>query len=338
MTVGAWITAICVPHLLRAVRAAGADPARLAAGDVPADPHQEDRVTVERMIELWERGLAVSGRRDLPLMASTRNELDERSLIAFVVANQPRLGDGVARFGRYFPTVSNAYRWSVAGLDAGEREVVFRCEPIGPIDRLGWCAYLEFEIVDLVRIGQRLSDGRAQPIALDFAHVIPDDVAAAYAEAIDVPVRTGQDAMVLRYPGAVRDLAIASARPTLSALVEDRLERLLDEVMLDAGVVGRARELVPALLRRGETTVTALAAALHMSRRSLERALAAAGQSGAALFEEERRQLALAWLPRLTVDEVAGRLGYADTRAFARAFKRWTGVAPSAYRVTAAGR
>jgi AraC-like DNA-binding protein len=75
-----------------------------------------------------------------------------------------------------------------------------------------------------------------------------------------------------------------------------------------------------------------------MSRRTLERALAAAGVSGATLFEEERRQLALAWLPRLTVDEVAGRLGYADTRAFARAFKRWTGEAPSAYRVTAPNR
>ena len=69
-----------------------------------------------------------------------------------------------------------------------------------------------------------------------------------------------------------------------------------------------------------------------MSRRSLERALAEEGTSAGALFDDERKQRALAWLPTISVDEVAARLGYSDARAFGRAFKRWTGMSPSAIR------
>ena len=335
-----WITAIAVPHLVRAVRAAIGDDHALVTAvgvDVPADPTFDDRIPVVRLIELWDAALALTGRRDLPLLASTRSELDERSMLAFVVANQPRLGDGVARLHRFFPTVSNAYRWTIDPDDAGP-DLVFRCEPMGPIHRVGWCCYLEMEAIDIVRTGMRLTGGAAVPRSMAFAHVVPDDVAQAYSRAVNTPVEVGAAATTIVYPGHCRDVQVPTARPQLSVLVEERLERLLEAVMLGTDVVALARARVPELLRRGEATVAALAGALHMSRRSLERALAAAGVSGAALFEDERRHLALAWLPRLTVDEVAARLGYADTRAFARAFKRWTGAAPSAYRVTAAGR
>lgn len=334
----AWITAIAVPHLLRAVRAAGADEqALLADAGVPVDAVFEDRISLDRLIALWEAALALTGRRDLPLLAGTRSELDERSLLAFVVANQPRLGDGVDRFDRFFPTVSNGYRWTVDPGDASG-DLVFRCEPLGPIHRTGWCCYLEMEALDIARTGMRLTGGASVPRLVSFAHVIPDEIAAAYRRAIGVPVEHGAAATLIVYPGACRDMPVPTARPQLSALVEERLAKMLEALEGGDDLVARARARVPGLLRRGDVTVAALASALHMSRRSLERALAAAGVSGASLFEDERRRLALAWLPRLTVDEVATRLGYADTRAFARAFKRWTGEAPSAYRVTGAGR
>ena len=94
-------------------------------------------------------------------------------------------------------------------------------------------------------------------------------------------------------------------------------------------VAVRARLAIASLLRGGTCNVAAIARAVAMSRRSLERALALAGTSATALIDDERRRLALAWLPALSVDEVATRLGYSDARAFARAFRRWTGKAPS---------
>lgn len=48
-----------------------------------------------------------------------------------------------------------------------------------------------------------------------------------------------------------------------------------------------------------------------------------------------RMQLAAMWLimePQLTIETIAGRVGYTSAYAFSKAFKRWMGVSPSAYR------
>ena len=326
-----WLTAIVVPHVLRAVRAAGGDAAALAARFRLAERYQyEDRLPVSAVADLWEAAIDATGRRDLPVLARTAGEHQEQSLLSFVVANQRRLGDGIDRFERYFPTASDAYRWRVADRDD---DLVFRCEPIGPIDRVGWQAYLEFETTDLIEIGRRLTDGRARPTALRYLHPAPaPELVAAVERATGVTPVFGAEVAEMVFPRAVRELEVASARPGLAVLVEERLAALLQAIELGTALSARARARVPELLRRGRTSVADLARALHMSRRSLERALAGEGLTASALFEEARRRLAEAWLPRLSVEEVASRLGYSDARAFARAFKRWTGVAPGAYR------
>src|SRR5881394_2047681 len=148
-----WITAIAAPHLVRGVAAVGGDGAALAARfGLPARPRFSDRIALATLIDAWEAALVETGRADLPLLAATRNEHDEHSLIAFVVANQPRLGDGVARLDRFYPTVSNAYRWRRVIDGAGLHLVA---SPPGPIDRAGWQAYLESEAIDMIRAAGR---------------------------------------------------------------------------------------------------------------------------------------------------------------------------------------
>jgi len=174
------------------------------------------------------------------------------------------------------------------------------------------------------------------PRRLWFLHAAPPaDVIARYADLAGVVPEFGRDRCEIVYPRAIRDCIVPTAKPALAAAVERQLEVLLDAIERGVAVSARVRAAIGERIGT-PLSVDALARAVAMSRRSLERALAREGTSAAALIEEERKQRALAWLPALTVDEVAARLGYSDARAFARAFKRWTGVAPS--RITDAAR
>jgi AraC-like DNA-binding protein len=62
--------------------------------------------------------------------------------------------------------------------------------------------------------------------------------------------------------------------------------------------------------------------------------LADEGTSHRVLLEEARREVAVRLLgeQRLSIDEVAYHLGYAQPSSFQRAFKRWTGMPPATFR------
>jgi AraC-like DNA-binding protein len=73
---------------------------------------------------------------------------------------------------------------------------------------------------------------------------------------------------------------------------------------------------------------------LGMSDRTLMRRLKQESSSYQALLDATRQQRAVWYLShsKLTIEEIAGRLGFEDTSNFSRIFKRWLGCPPSAMR------
>lgn len=80
-------------------------------------------------------------------------------------------------------------------------------------------------------------------------------------------------------------------------------------------------------------TLPDIADELDIHPRTLRRRLAEEGTSFRALLSEARSTVAVDLLRNvgLTVEEVSKRLGYTEVSTFSHAFKRWYGVAPSAY-------
>ncbi|MDR9468226.1 AraC family transcriptional regulator [Marinospirillum sp.] len=83
-----------------------------------------------------------------------------------------------------------------------------------------------------------------------------------------------------------------------------------------------------------KATLGQVAEALHLSVRSLSRRLAAEGTCFQAIKDEVRRDQAIAFLTdsNLPLNSLAGHLGFEDLPSFNRAFKKWTGNTPGAYR------
>jgi AraC-like DNA-binding protein len=98
---------------------------------------------------------------------------------------------------------------------------------------------------------------------------------------------------------------------------------------LSAAVAARIEALLPS-----DVTAETIAAAMKMSGRTLQRRLEDEGVRFSTLLDQVRERMAKKLLAdeALPLAEVGYRLGFSDLATFSRAFKRWTGVPPGAFR------
>lgn len=96
----------------------------------------------------------------------------------------------------------------------------------------------------------------------------------------------------------------------------------------------RCKVLLLQQLTSGEPSEAVLARQLQMSSRTLQRKLADIGLTYNRLLDETRHDLAVKYLddPQRSVTEITFLLGFSEHSAFTRAFKRWSGKAPTSYR------
>lgn len=108
------------------------------------------------------------------------------------------------------------------------------------------------------------------------------------------------------------------------------LVKYKNSTSLSAKIRRRLREMPPAAWPAFET----LAEQLHLSAATLRRRLDDEGESYRTIKDDLRRDLAIALLgdTQQSVAEIACELGFAESSAFHRAFKKWTGARPGEYR------
>ena len=127
----------------------------------------------------------------------------------------------------------------------------------------------------------------------------------------------------------VLDLPLRSADAVATRLAREQCERELANIA-DAGLPSRIRTL----LAETDRPLEEIAEVLRMSPRTVKRKLAEHGTTFSAIRDDLRRQRALLLLDNraLSIGDVAARLGYSELPNFTRAFRKWTGQTPVAYR------
>jgi AraC-like DNA-binding protein len=156
---------------------------------------------------------------------------------------------------------------------------------------------------------------------------------AAYEEFFACPIYFGsaQDGMVF-----AREPMLAPLRGANVAAAA-RIEAYVAETYASSqeqSVEIQLRAIVREQLRAGALSQRDAARALGFGVRALERRLSKRGTSFGQIVEDARRSEAVRMLNETdaAVYEIAFCLGYRDVSSFNRAFKRWFGVAPRAYR------
>lgn len=164
---------------------------------------------------------------------------------------------------------------------------------------------------------------------------VPHAEPEAYARYRDrlPPITFNQRAVEIHFPARMLDEPIATADPVSVQLAIERCEQ---EMSRQAAASGTRGQVIERLRCEGGRypELAEIAEQLHVSERTLKRHLQAEGCSFQALLDEVRQRDAERLLadPKLAIKQVADAVGYADPANFARAFGKWTGLSPKAWR------
>lgn len=115
---------------------------------------------------------------------------------------------------------------------------------------------------------------------------------------------------------------------------EPELKKRLSEMDTDDSFSAKVRSILVEILPAGKSGVEDVAAALGMSRRSLQRKLKEEDTTFQKQLNHVRELLAKNYIQntQLSSEDIAYLLGYQDLNSFFRAFSLWTGKSVTAYK------
>lgn len=215
-------------------------------------------------------------------------------------------------------------------LELRERPPLLRLSHPADVVDNGIVASAAMAITSLIiRNLLRLSDVFASVDLMSRAYGPP----AAYEEFFGVPVRFEAERTALLFTPDALDRPVPIADPNLFEFARQRLEELHRRTTTP-DPLAEVRAAVAANAAVGEFGLDALARRLGMSGRALQRLVADHGTTPSELIDEVRSEHARALLDdrKLSLDEIAERIGYSSGRSFRRAFQRATGQTPTQYR------
>jgi len=153
-----------------------------------------------------------------------------------------------------------------------------------------------------------------------------------YLRHFRAPVRFNQESATLVFPARDLDRRVAGADPMMRGLLEERIGRLKGRPGCEFS--DDVRRLLRTRLTSHRCSADDIAELLAMHRRTLSRHLKGNGLGYRAITNEIRFEIARQLLQdtQASLAQISAALGYSEASAFARAFRRWSGQTPTAWR------
>ena len=325
-TVSAWGVAVVLDGLARL--GYDADALASAAGVRLADLQNPDAVLPCTVYgEILERAQKKRFTPNIGLRVGACMPIGSYSLLDYLILTSPDVEAGLHQLARYFALVSNPLRveFSQAG---GEETGAMRVAFVG--SALPFTA--EMTIALMVLHFKRETEGRFAAAGAWFTHQ-PDDLRECERVlGCRVEARARWNGVVV--PAASRHLPLRRRDAVLRSVLERQADEIIARLPRDQSAVTDVRRAFESRMGRGATGIQDVARSLAMSPRTLQRRLAHEGSSYQDVLEQWRKEAAQRHLSesKLAVCEVAFLLDYSEPAPFHRAFKRWFGMTPHAFR------
>jgi AraC-like DNA-binding protein len=261
------------------------------------------------------------------LLQGQKSGLDSLGLVGLLVKYSPDVGSALRSLVSYLHL---HIRGAVTTFEENGKLAIFRYEIYAPgaeaTDQIADAA-----LGTMFNIMVALCGPRWTPIEVRFAHRRPSET-APFRRFFRAPLEFDMSENALVFAASWLSRPLPAVEPELSRLVRDRIEAL--EAQYRDEFAEQVRSILRAGLLADHGTADQVATLLSMHSRTLHRRLTASGTNFRALVDECRYEIARQMLKDTDADvgHIASTLDYADTSAFARAFRRWSGTTPSRWR------
>jgi AraC-like DNA-binding protein len=191
----------------------------------------------------------------------------------------------------------------------------------------------EFGMTRLLLVGRMFAGPAGGPLEVWFEHPAPMH-APEYRRIFEGRERFEMPSTAMVVPRDFLDREQRHHDPRLYSVLKDKAEESLRRLDKGSTFAERVRELLLSRVIDAKPSLSDAARELGMTPRALRRRLEAEETSFAQVVDEARAELARRILSEssTTIQEAAYRMGFAEVSSFHRAFRRWTGMTPAAYR------
>jgi AraC-like DNA-binding protein len=306
-------------------RAAGIDPDLLAQPDA--------RMPGSLMERLWAEGERLTGDPDLGLHTAEAYNPGALDIVGYVVLSCRTAADALDRLGRYAAVLNEGLQVEISR--EGDRTVC-RFEVVETLDN--YLVRHPRQAMEAMAAGiavttRRLTETDIEPLEITFRHEAPPSI-REHLRLLGPLVQFSQPENRIAFHTADLSATVRSSNPALLAVFDQHAEALLHRLLQHGPVSRSVLKSLGGRLKGVVPTLRQVAQEIAISDRSLQRALRDEGTSFQRLLDEARHELAIGHLsvPGTSAAEVAFLLGFSEPSAFSRAFLRWTGMTPGAYR------
>jgi len=300
-----------------------------ALGVSKADLSDQDRrISAERLYAAWEIALRQTRDAGLPIDVGRRASVGRFGVLGFALYTSRTFEESLEVLRRHHDLINDTGRWDI---EQRRTHVVVRWLRDGEA-RLGLRAANEQAMASFPTICAAVFEAPLPLVEVRFSHARPSDI-RNHVRHFGGPIRWEAGETALIFDQSALHMKPRMADSGLAHYFQATAEATLQRIAPDASWTSRVARLVSNMLPAGMPSLEVVAAALDTSPRTLRRRLNLEGVAFRVLLERVQRERAAELMKGTTrIRDIAFALGFSDATAFSRAYRRWTGKAPSARR------
>jgi AraC-like DNA-binding protein len=295
----------------------------------------ENRVSMDKMVKLWQLAVTATKNEQLGLVAASLFQPAYLKGIGLAWMASANLEEGLRRFVNNSRLVNTAMRIELIEKDD---QLIIQYQPQSQLNEQAKkmakahpCA-LQLGLGFFLKMFRMAASKNIPATGVYFTFPI-NDSKDVYEEYFQCPIYGSCENNAISFSKPLLNELLPTHDPELVTLNESAINKYLS-AMNKGETSTKVIKIITELLPIGCPSEEVIAHKLFMSKRTLQRKLNKEGQPYSSLLNAVRLTLAKQHLSmtKMPISEIAYQLGYSSASTFARAFKNQINISPVEYR------